>query len=1138
MRLGSRCNVQRGGVIEIVTPRSSRHVKAGASSVTLPIVTQVGGPGCPSQHHQFCKTTQTLVSTLYVRIRHPYDAMSPIDFDNYYAEQEERMDMPDETMQEYLRRVALSKRSPSQNAYTSTSRKPHSAGILASPKGVPQDPSILFATCFHETNGLDGRDSPEDSGRSKKFDAISVTSGLEYASGPSQIGLSPDRDNIRDISDGPESDLTHPARLITNEAKDLQLEENGLSTSMEDIDSFTVSEILNAQLPSRFCSSKRQLSDKEACGRPSKKRRLPQTRSRSPPQVATATELSPSMDPIPAKRSSSRRAETATIPKLTRLNLRPLNETKPSRDQARPRVQPLTGSPESSTSDIEDASLVTNLPALGCAQESLTLRSDMYLEVKERIANHRPTKSRDRVLRPGSKSIISEPRVMAATAEAVGESSVICVSSSPSSRAASPDPVKPSIMKPSDKKKQTQPAVEKKRPKGKKEKATPMTPAEYARMLNEKSAASNDQVCSTSMVPKRRKGPNFKFLEGKNIFYTGGDMKHASETTRKRMDIIVRHGGNLMPNYDPAVTTHIITEAQVLPTLRALGVKRLRDIPDHIPTIKWTWVLSVLGREGSLSKEEIDDKLGTAWMHAAFSERMEAGCQPKSVHPMSSFKLKKVNRQDELKVDTNRTPSPVPAIEAPSSITDERTDSEFLGAPPSPPTSPPHTAVTTKGGPAKAEDPSNDFPSKGEPKKVPTDPLAEFYDQALAQRNNEDGWSSLGEVDMQSANGGDSDRDAPELKKPIIQQKKQWTCDVKQPDQKTVCVNQDIIDKLTELMELHKSKPGDEDHWRAFSYSKAIRALRSYPYRIKNVEEARAIKGVGEKTARKIEEIIQTGDLRRIAYEKTEDVEVSRLFQGIYGVGRSTAIQWYAAGCRTLEDLRLGKGGVKLTAVQEIGLRYYEDINLRMPREEARQIFELIKPIALSIDPKLFIEIMGSYRRGKATCGDIDILITRPTDDGLTHRGVLPRLLRELHAAGILTEDLATLDNPNDLEGIYRGLCRLPNEEGSKRRRIDFLTVPWKSRGAALLYYTFNRAMRLKANVLGYSLNQRGLFGNVIRDPRDRRVKMNDGEALLCGGYLTSLNEEAGVLVASETEEEIFKILGVPWQEAHERIRG
>lgn len=153
--------------------------------------------------------------------------------------------------------------------------------------------------------------------------------------------------------------------------------------------------------------------------------------------------------------------------------------------------------------------------------------------------------------------------------------------------------------------------------------------------------------------------------------------------------------------------------------------------------------------------------------------------------------------------------------------------------------------------------------------------------------------------------------------------------------------------------------------------------------------------------------------------------------------------------------------------------------------------------------------------------------------------GVLSQLLTNLHQAGILTEDLALPEDPDDLEAIYRGLCRVPNIEGSKRRRIDFLTVPWTSRGAALLYYTvrcvhlyyshkidsnvqgddivrllqifvgpdtfsseslsqFNRAMRMKANVLGYSLNQRGLFGGIIRDPRNRRVKLNTGECCFC----------------------------------------
>jgi DNA polymerase lambda len=33
-------------------------------------------------------------------------------------------------------------------------------------------------------------------------------------------------------------------------------------------------------------------------------------------------------------------------------------------------------------------------------------------------------------------------------------------------------------------------------------------------------------------------------------------------------------------------------------------------------------------------------------------------------------------------------------------------------------------------------------------------------------------------------------------------------------------------------------------------------------------------------------EIIETGSLRRIQYEKTEDVAATKLFQGIYGVGK------------------------------------------------------------------------------------------------------------------------------------------------------------------------------------------------------------------------------------------------------------
>lgn len=48
--------------------------------------------------------------------------------------------------------------------------------------------------------------------------------------------------------------------------------------------------------------------------------------------------------------------------------------------------------------------------------------------------------------------------------------------------------------------------------------------------------------------------------------------------------------------------------------------------------------------------------------------------------------------------------------------------------------------------------------------------------------------------------------------------------------------------------------------------------------------------------------------------------------------------------------------------------------------------------------------------------------------------GVLRRLLAELHRQGIVTEDLCLPDDFEDLELVYRGLCR--RDEHSLRRRI------------------------------------------------------------------------------------------------------
>ena len=97
----------------------------------------------------------------------------------------------------------------------------------------------------------------------------------------------------------------------------------------------------------------------------------------------------------------------------------------------------------------------------------------------------------------------------------------------------------------------------------------------------------------------------------------------------------------------------------------------------------------------------------------------------------------------------------------------------------------------------------------------------------------------------------------------------------------------------------------------------------------------------------------------------------------------------------------------------QIGLALYEDLKQRIPREECKQIYDIVKREALIIDPKLDIEIMGSYRRGADNSGDVDFLITRNAGDGMNHSGVIERLVKRLMYMGVITHEVSL--SPIDL---------------------------------------------------------------------------------------------------------------------------
>ena len=100
-------------------------------------------------------------------------------------------------------------------------------------------------------------------------------------------------------------------------------------------------------------------------------------------------------------------------------------------------------------------------------------------------------------------------------------------------------------------------------------------------------------------------------------------------------------------------------------------------------------------------------------------------------------------------------------------------------------------------------------------------------------------------------------------------------------------------------------------------------------------------------------------------------------------------------GLKTLDDL---KEHGNLNRQQQIGLKYYDEFLERMSRSEAEEIGNIVKQAAQDIDPALQCMICGSFRRGKSTCGDVDVLVSHP--DGHSHQGVMSRLLENLKEDG------------------------------------------------------------------------------------------------------------------------------------------
>jgi DNA polymerase beta len=307
----------------------------------------------------------------------------------------------------------------------------------------------------------------------------------------------------------------------------------------------------------------------------------------------------------------------------------------------------------------------------------------------------------------------------------------------------------------------------------------------------------------------------------------------------------------------------------------------------------------------------------------------------------------------------------------------------------------------------------------------------------------------------------------------------------------------DIMEQLANIM-LKQGEP-----FRARAYQKAQETIMSYQTDILSPDDLKGKPNIGATIMEKLNEYVQTGTLRVLEREKTNPVNI---LGEVYGIGPKKAKELVDKGITTIEALRANQDTL-LNETQKVGLKYYDDILKRIPRseiEEYKSLFTAAGQTQQSQAEEAKMEIVGSYRRGAESSGDIDVIITS------NNPAVFTNFVDSLIKTGVIQEVLSR--GPTKCLVI----TKLPNKETS--RRVDFLYTTPEEFPFAILYFTgskiFNTVMRHEALAKELTMNEHGLYSLV---GKKKGEKVNH---------------------VFRTEKDIFDYLGLEYKAPQERIDG
>ena len=289
---------------------------------------------------------------------------------------------------------------------------------------------------------------------------------------------------------------------------------------------------------------------------------------------------------------------------------------------------------------------------------------------------------------------------------------------------------------------------------------------------------------------------------------------------------------------------------------------------------------------------------------------------------------------------------------------------------------------------------------------------------------------------------------------------------------KKIDMRNKIITVFETILNYYKigGESGKEIQYKIISYENIIRHLKRDGTPIYTINDVSGRQYIGAKSLEKINTIIQTGtyplyEIIKGDAELMKKIKSYNEFQKIFGVGPESAKKFIESGVYSIDELKRVR--VNLTEQQLIGLKYYDKVETKITRTKMRQITDSLKDSLKS--ENINIVNAGSYRLGKESSGDVDLIITSPNMTPF----IKDKIVDELKKAGILI-DILSMGNTKLISFIkVRGKIYQMDVAFIRENEL-----PWY-----LLYFgssrNFSKRIRLHASKLGYKLSEKGLFNKI-----------------------------------------------------------